>query len=155
MWESIQAMTANPLTVGLVVVLVIVGIVGVRKGWFRIHTNAITIGADEKERKILRDQFDYTNAFFDSFLTHPIFKTCDEYKVKHICDKVKDEVERAILFNHITAEGEYIRIKCDLMYSVILKRSDADFVREDSFKKQMYEEGEKLFKRLIDIRKSA
>lgn len=142
----------NPIAILATLLLVIVVVVGVKQGWFKFKGKGLQIGGDEEERKILRNQFDFCESFFDKFVFDPKLKQFDENKVKHIADKCQNIVERAILFNHISTDNSYIEPKAEMVYSAILKRSDSDFVRTLEFEAEVKKQITILFKRLYDLR---
>ena len=60
----------------------------------------------------------------------------------------------AIMYNHITDDDEYIALKQETAYSMIMKVTDDDYFRSPEFKKYLDELVAKIIKRFVKIRKT-
>ena len=60
----------------------------------------------------------------------------------------------AIMYNHITDDEEYITLKQETAYSMIMKVTDDDYFKSPEFKKYLYDLVEKIIKRFVKIRKT-
>ena len=76
------------------------------------------------------------------------------YRSKYVISKFKDIFETAIMYNHITDDEEYISLKQEIAYSMIMKVTDDDYFRTPEFQKYLNELVEKIIKRFVKIRKT-
>lgn len=157
MWESIS----NVLTSGnavavlltLIVLIVILAILA-KKGIFQFNGKGVTIGDNEDERAVIRQQTEWSQLFVQSMRQLPIFEGSDTYHTLYILEKAFDEVLSWIVFNHISDSENYISIKQEKIWNLIQTLViDKKFTTEE-FKQVIYDNTETLIKRLVHIRKN-
>lgn len=157
MWESIS----NVLTSGnavavlltLIVLIIILSILA-KKGIFQFSGKGVTIGDNEDERAVIRQQTEWSQLFIQSMRQLPIFEGSDTYHTMYILEKAFDEVLNWIVFNHISDSENYISIKQEKIWNLIQTLVvDKKFTTEE-FKQVIYDNTETLIKRLVHIRKN-
>lgn len=157
MWESIgNVLISNNATAVLVtlLILVIVAAVLAKVGIFQFKGKGVTIGGDEDERAIIRQQTEWTQLFIQSLQQLPIFEGNDTYHTLYVLERVFDEVLNWIVFNHISDGENYISIKQEKIWNLIQTLiTDKKFTSLE-FKQTVYDNTEVLIKRLVYIRKN-
>lgn len=157
MWESIgNVLTSNNAIAVLItlLILVIVAAVLAKVGIFQFKGRGVTIGGDEDERAIIRQQTEWTQLFIQSMQQLPIFEGSDTYHTLYILEKVFDEVLNWIVFNHISDSENYISIKQEKIWNLIQTLVTDKKFTSTEFKQVIYDNTEVLIKRLVYIRKN-
>lgn len=157
MWESIgNVLTSNNAVAVLItlLILVIVAAVLAKVGIFQFKGKGVTIGGDEDERAIIRQQTEWTQLFIQSMQRLPIFEGSDTYHTLYILEKVFDEVLNWIVFNHISDSENYISIKQEKIWNLIQTLVTDKKFTSTEFKQVIYDNTEVLIKRLVYIRKN-
>lgn len=157
MWESIgNVLTSNNAIAVLItlLILVIVAAVLAKVGIFQFKGKGVTIGGDEDERAIIRQQTEWTQLFIQSMQQLPIFEDSDMYHTLYILEKVFDEVLSWIVFNHISDSENYISIKQEKIWNLIQTLVTDKKFTSTEFKQVIYDNTEVLIKRLVYIRKN-
>lgn len=157
MWESIgNVLTSNNAIAVLItlLILVIVAAVLAKVGIFQFKGKGVTIGGDEDERAIIRQQTEWTQLFIQSMQQLPIFEGSDTYHTLYILEKVFDEVLNWIVFNHISDSENYISIKQEKIWNLIQTLVTDKKFTSTEFKQVIYDNTEVLIKRLVYIRKN-
>ena len=129
MWTALQEiLTSNNFwkTVIGIGALVILFAILAKKGLISFKGKGLKIGhSDEEERTIIRTQIQWCEADVESMLREIVNNSMEEgdniYKACYTVEKVLDELVKIIIFNHITLEPSYIRLKQDLVWSVVSK----------------------------------
>lgn len=157
MWESISNVLTSGNAVAVLltlIMLVIVLAILAKKGIFQFNGKGVTIGDNEDERAVIRQQTEWSQLFVQSMRQLPIFEGSDTYHTLYILEKVFDEVLSWIVFNHISDSENYISIKQEKIWNLIQTLViDKKFTTEE-FKQIIYGNTETLIKRLVHIRKN-
>lgn len=152
--DVVDSFIKSPVAMSLFLVLVAMVIVGVKKGWFKFKGKGLVIGTDEEERKIIRNQIEYADVACHALIKQlPSDLDLDPYRTKYVIEKVYDEIVKIISFNHITVEDEYIALKQDVIYNVVLSETEKDYFRSEEFKNFLADWTKNILKRLYKIRK--
>ena len=157
MWRAISDVltSGNAFHVLLTILLLIIIIAILAKlGIFHLNIKGVNIGGDEDERAIIRQQTEWSQLFIQGLQKHPIFKGYDEYHTLWVLEKIFDEVLNWIVFNHISDSENYISIKQEKLWNLILTLVTEDKFTSQEFQDIVYENTEKLIKRLVYIRKN-
>lgn len=157
MWESIgNVLTSNNAVAVLItlLILVIVAAVLAKVGIFQFKGKGVTIGGDEDERAIIRQQTEWTQLFIQSMQQLPVFEGSDTYHTLYILEKAFDEVLSWIVFNHISDSENYISIKQEKIWNLIQTLVTDKKFTSTEFKQTIYDNTEVLIKRLVYIRKN-
>lgn len=160
MWQAIQniftSANANQIIV-LILLLALILAIGIKKGIISFNGHGLSVGIRENEAKIRRQQTEYLNMIADGTI-RDLPKKFQEgnsyYRSKYVISKFKDIFETAIMYNHITDDEEYISLKQEIAYSMIMKVTDDDYFRTPEFRKYLNELVEKIIKRFVKIRKT-
>lgn len=157
MWESISNVLTSGNAVAVLltlIVLIIILAVLAKKGIFQFSGKGVTIGDNEDERAVIRQQTEWSQLFVQSMRQLPIFEGSDTYHTLYILEKAFDEVLNWIVFNHISDSENYISIKQEKIWNLIQTLViDKKFTTEE-FKQTIYDNTEVLIKRLVHIRKN-
>lgn len=153
MWEAISKLGTTPLTLLFAAGLIICIIVMIKKGIISFKGKGLTVGNNETERTIIRNQIMFVNTEISDFYSKiPFFDGRDEWRLKFIMEKCLDVFVDAISLNHITLEPMYIELKCRAVWDEVLQNSDNPTILSDDFKKTIYDETKKIIEKLISIR---
>lgn len=153
MWEAISKLGTTPLTLLFAAGLIICVIVMIKKGIISFKGKGLTVGNNETERTIIRNQIMFVNTEISDFYSKiPFFDGRDEWRLKFIMEKCLDVFVDAISLNHITLEPMYIELKCRAVWDEVLQNSDNPTILSDDFKKTIYDETKKIIEKLISIR---
>ena len=153
MWEAISKLGTTPLTLLFAAGLIICIIVMIKKGTISFKGKGLTVGNNETERTIIRNQIMFVNTEISDFYSKiPFFDGRDEWRLKFIMEKCLDVFVDAISLNHITLEPMYVELKCRAVWDEVLQNSDNPNILSDDFKKIIYEETKKIIEKLISIR---
>lgn len=153
MWEAISKLGTTPLTLLFAAGLIICVIVMIKKGIISFKGKGLTVGNNETERTIIRNQIMFVNTEISDFYSKiPFFDGRDEWRLKFIMEKCLDVFVDAISLNHITLEPMYIELKCRAVWDEVLQNSDNPIILSDDFKKTIYDETKKIIEKLISIR---
>lgn len=157
MWESISNVLTSGNAVAVLltlIVLIIILAILAKKGIFQFNGKGVTIGDNEDERAVIRQQTEWSQLFVQSMRQLPIFEGSDTYHTLYILEKAFDEVLSWIVFNHISDSENYISIKQEKIWNLIQTLViDKKFTTEE-FKQIIYDNTETLIKRLVHIRKN-
>lgn len=157
MWESISSVLTSGNAVAVLltlIVLIIILAVLAKKGIFQFNGKGVTIGDNEDERAVIRQQTEWSQLFVQSMRQLPIFEGSDTYHTLYILEKAFDEVLSWIVFNHISDSENYISIKQEKIWNLIQTLViDKKFTTEE-FRQIIYDNTEVLIKRLVHIRKN-
>lgn len=155
MWETIKAVLVsdNALSVlSTIIILIILLSVLAKLGIFKLNIKGLTIGEGENERTIIRQQIEWSEVFIQGLQKHPIFNGYDEYHTLWVLEKMFDEVLNWIVFNHISDSENYISIKQEKIWNLVLTLVTEEKFTGKEFQDIVYESTEKLIKRLVYIR---
>ena len=131
----------------------IILIILVKKGIISFKGKGLTVGNNETERTIIRNQIMFVNTEISDFYSKiPFFDGRDEWRLKFIMEKCLDVFVDAISLNHITLEPMYVELKCRAVWDEVLQNSDNPTILSDDFKKTIYDETKKILEKLISIR---
>lgn len=158
-WQAIGNIATSPWILAIILfalILVAVVVIAIKKGWFKFRTKNITIGNRdaEKERNIIRTQFQYAESFIEQLYDKiPTWSGRDEWRTKCILQYCLNTIERAITLNHITKEPTYRDLKKAEIRKVILQNSISHEVRNENFLMLVDSEIDKCYDKLEEIRK--
>ena len=134
-------------------ITLIILIILVKKGIISFKGKGLTVGNNETERTIIRNQIMFVNTEISDFYNKiPFFDGRDEWRLKFIMEKCLDVFVDAISLNHITLEPMYVELKCRAVWDEVLQNADNPNILSDDFKKTIYDETKKIIEKLISIR---
>ena len=159
MWDAIAKVLTNSnafLVLIFFSIFLFILIILAMSGLVRIDTGAFKMGADHKERDIIRQQIDWSHSYILGLKSQII---ADEskyngYLTMFMLEAAFDEVINWITFNHINLESDYISIKQEKIRSMIHSQKD---IRPDyktkEFDKKVDRWVDELIHKLVQIRK--
>lgn len=125
MWEAIQGiLTSGKAVIGIGALVILLAILA-KKGLISFKGHGLKVGhSDEEERTIIRTQVQWCEADCKDMLREltnsiPECAEMNEYKAKYTIERVLDCLVQIVVFNHITLEPTYIKLKQDLVWSVV------------------------------------
>lgn len=128
-------------------------IILVKKGIISFKGKGLTVGNNETERNIIRNQIMFCKTEISDFYSKiPNFDGRDNWRLMYIMEKCLDVFIDAISLNHITTEPVYMELKCRAVWNEVLQNADNPNILTDDFKKVIYDETERIIKKLIEIR---
>ena len=153
-WLASVLTSSNAIPIIIIVVLLIVIIaILAKKGIISFKGKGLTVGNNETERTIIRNQIMFVNTEISDFYSKiPFFDGRDEWRLKFIMEKCLDVFIDAISLNHITLEPMYVELKCRAVWDEVLQNADNPNILSDDFKKTIYDETKKIIEKLISIR---
>ena len=150
--DLINSSNAIPIIIIAILLIVIIAILA-KKGIVSFKGKGLTVGNNETERTIIRNQIMFVNTEISDFYSKiPFFDGRDEWRLKFIMEKCLDVFVDAISLNHITLEPMYIELKCRAVWDEVLQNADNPNILSDDFKKTIYDETKKIIEKLISIR---
>lgn len=160
MWEAIQNVLISRNGLVIIVLVTVVILLAVRlgkHGLLKIHTRHVSIGDDERERTIIREQVDWTHTYLQGLVSKIQQVTpdlmYDGYFTKYILEIAFDEMVKWITFNHIIADEAYIKMKQDKICSLVYTYNVRPEFRTPEFQERMKRWVKEIIEHLIDIRK--
>lgn len=127
-----------------VLIVMIVGIIAVKKGIISFSGKGLNIGdhissasrIKQLQWSILIARSDIAlNSLPQEYLEEP-----KKWRTHYVVGKYRDVLQLAILQNNIIDEATYIESKQLLAYAAVLKATDDEYFRTEEFRKQLYEE---------------
>lgn len=159
MWKAIADILTdgNALLVLIFIsMFVLILIFLVAAGMVRIDTGAFKMGADHKERDIIRQQIEWSHSYIIGLKSQI---NTDEsryngYLILFVLEAAYDEVINWITFNHINLESDYISIKQEKIKSMLhsIKEVKPEFKTKE-FDRKVDKWVEELIRKLVLIRK--
>ena len=159
MWEAVAKILTNSnalLVLIFLMMFVLMLVILAMSGLVRIDTGSFKMGADHKERDIIRQQIEWSHSYILGLKSQII---ADEskfngYLTYFMLEAAYDEVINWISFNHINLESDYISIKQEKIKSMIHSQKDirADYKTKE-FDKKVDKWVDELIHKLVQIRK--
>lgn len=128
MWEAIQGILTSDnfwkSVVGIGTLVILLAILA-KKGLISFKGKGLKVGvSNEEELAIVRTQIQWCESDCKDMLRELIKKLpedseMDVYKAKYTIERVLDCLVQIIIFNHISLEPTYIKLKQDLIWSVV------------------------------------
>lgn len=126
-----------------------------KKGFFSYRGKNLTVGSNEKELNIVRNQIQWSHLFIMS-LKHDIIGIDDELKsirCDNILEKVFDKVVEWITLNHINSQESYSMIKKSEIRALINSLVSDEYYRSDEFFQRVDKWVDIVITHLLKIRK--
>lgn len=157
MWEAIKAAIESPnlyMIIITFIIIIIIGIILVKTNVLTINTKHVKLGAEDKERDIIRQQVDFAHHYCEALLprVHELSSESDDWHSKYILERAYDEVVDWITFNHISNGNAYVHVKQRGIRSLVLSLVTLDAYKSDTFLKELDTWVADLINELINIR---
>lgn len=125
MWEAILGiLTSSKGLIGIGTLIILLAILA-RKGLISFKGHGLKVGvSNEEELAIVRTQIQWCESDCKDMLREltkslPECAEMNEYKAKYTIERVLDCLVQIVIFNHVTLEPTYIKMKQDLVWSVV------------------------------------
>jgi len=157
MWEAIAKVLTNSNALLALVFLLIFFILFVllaRTGLVQINTNSFRMGADLRERDIIRQQKEWAHTYVMA-LEHDVEADNTKYNgyfTKYILEIIYDEIIDWITYNHINLQSDYIDIKQAKIKAIVYSCPVDKKYRTKEFEKKIDKWTEIVIRKLVLIR---
>lgn len=125
MWEAILGiLTSSKGLIGIGTLIILLAILA-RKGLISFKGHGLKVGvSNEEELAIVRTQIQWCESDCKDMLREltkslPECAEMNEYKAKYTIERVLDCLVQIVIFNHVTLEPTYIKMKQDLVWAVV------------------------------------
>lgn len=125
MWEAIQGvLTSGKAVLGIGLLITLFAVL-VKKGLISFKGHGLKVGiSNEEELAIVRTQIQWCESDCKDMLREltkniPECNEMNEYKAKYTIERVLDCLVQIVIFNHVTLEPTYVKMKQDLIWSVV------------------------------------
>lgn len=158
MWEAIAEILTNSnalLVLIFLMIFMIILIALATTGLVRIDTGSFVMGADHRERDIIRQQIEWSHSYIMGLESRiKVDKTnFGGFKTKYILELCANEITNWISFNHINLDSAYVSIKQEKMKSIIRSMDVDPVFTSKEFEKQVDRWVEEIINKLVEIRK--
>lgn len=150
--EILTSGNAIPLIIAVACLILLIAFLA-KKGVIKFKGHGLSVGNDEVERTIIRNQIMFCKTEISDFYSKiPYFEGRDDWRLKYIMEKCLDVFIDAISLNHITLEPVYVELKCRAVWDEVLQNAEDPRILTDEFKKVIYDETKRIIEKLIAIR---
>lgn len=150
--EILTSGNAIPLVIAVAGLILLIAFLA-KKGVIKFKGHGLSVGNDEVERTIIRNQIMFCKTEISDFYSKiPYFEGRDDWRLKYIMEKCLDVFIDAISLNHITLEPVYTELKCRAVWDEVLQNAEDPRILTDEFKKVIYDETKRIIEKLIAIR---
>ena len=150
--EILTSGNAIPLVIAVAGLILLIAFLA-KKGVIKFKGHGLSVGNDEVERTIIRNQIMFCKTEISDFYSKiPYFEGRDDWRLKYIMEKCLDVFIDAISLNHITLEPVYVELKCRAVWDEVLQNAEDPRILTDEFKKIIYDETKRIIEKLIAIR---
>ena len=127
MWQAIQVILTSDnfwkAVVGIGALVILFAILA-KKGIISFKGHGLKVGvSNEEELAIVRTQIQWCEADCETMLREIINRfpetEMNGYKARYTVERVLDELVKIVIFNHICLEPQYVKLKQDLIWSVV------------------------------------
>ena len=162
MWEAIKEILTSSNAVGvllilgfIIVVLIIVAVALVKGNYFQIRTQAVSIGYQDKERNIIRQQMNHVWLHLEDVEANlPKDEDYDENLGQRIILKMYKVYTDWISFNNISRSKSYISLKQKEMIAVVNALTVKEKYKTEEFKVWLGDDIKETLYALMDIRET-
>ena len=141
---------------GLLLLVTILVYIFIKKGILKMKVGGVSLGNADIERKIMRLQNDYLNAVIKGYYMHIIKEHgenfIDKMRFYYVSSIFKDFMQEIIMYNHISDDEEYIKMKQLLLKNLLYSIDDLNFNILDVLEKDIENKVEDIIKTFTRIR---
>lgn len=139
-----------------VLIVMIVGIIAVKKGIISFSGKGLNIGDHiSSASRIKQLQWDYLQARTEIALRNLPQEYLEEpkkWRTHYTVGKYRDVLQQAIIANNIIKDDEYIESKQVLAYAAILKATQDDYFKSEEFKNLVDKETKEIILQFVRIK---
>lgn len=156
-WLSTILVNGDLIKIGGLLLLVTVLVyIFIKKGILKMKVGGVSLGNADTERKIMRMQNEYLNAVIKGYYMHIIKEHgedfIDKMRFAYVSSTVKDFFQEIIMYNHISDDDEYIKMKQLLLKNLIYSIDDLDLDTLNVLEKDIDDTVEDIIKTFTRIR---
>ena len=149
----------NGIPVLVFIMLVLIGLYwAAKKGLLAFKGKGLSVGQTrENELRIVREQLQAMEGMADAsinYLPEALRTNCSYYRARYVVSKFKDLMEQCIIYNHITKDPIYIKLKQDAAYNIIMKLTDDKFFRTPEFRTYLNDLVKSILETCVDVRET-
>lgn len=141
---------------GLLLLITILVYIFIKKGVLKMKVGGVSLGNADIERKIMRMQNEYLNTVIKGYYTHIIKEHgedfIDKIRFAYVSNIFKDFMQEIIMYNHISDDEEYIKMKQLLLKNLLYSVDDLNFNILDVLEKDIENKVEDIIKTFTRIR---
>ena len=157
MWDTIRDVLLSGNALIVLIFLIFMSLMAwamARAGLFNIHTEAITVGAADKERQIIRVQMEWILRHLEG-LEATIIKNkgYDKWRGQCVVEKIYDYWVDRITQNHITTSSEYVEIVESNILAIVDSMTERPEYKSEEFKEMLRKDVRVCIEKMIQIRK--
>lgn len=150
---------SNGIPVLVFVALVLMGLYWTAKrGLISFKGKGLSVGQTrENELRIVREQLQAMEGMADASINHlpeELRSKDSYYRAKYVIGEFKDLMEQCIIYNHITKDPMYIKLKQDAAYNIIMKLTDSEFFRAPGFRAYLDDLVKSILETCVDVRET-
>ena len=142
---------------GLLLLITILVYIFIKKGILKMKVGGVSLSNADMERKIMRMQNEYLNAVIKGYYMHIIKEHgenfIDKMRFAYVSSIFKDFMQEIIMYNHISDDEEYIKMKQLLLKNLIYSIDDLDVDTLNVLEKDIDNKVEDIIKTFTRIRK--
>lgn len=156
-WLTTILVNGDLLKIGGFVLLVAVLIyIFIKKGILKMKVGGVSLGNADIERKIMRMQNEYLNAVIKGYYMNIVKEHgedfIDKMRFAYVSSIVKDFMQEIIMYNHISDDDEYIKMKQLLLKNLLYSIDGADIDVLTTLEKDVEQRVEDIIKTFVRIR---
>lgn len=156
-WDAVARVLTNTNALLVLVFLLIFFLLFVllaRTGLIQIHTNSFRMGADHRERDIIRQQIEWTHSYLLGLESEIKVDTSkyNGYYTKYILETIFDEMVNWITFNHINLDSDYISVKQAKIHAIVRGFDIDPKFKTKEFERKEDKWCEEIIRKLVLIR---
>lgn len=156
-WLTTILVNGDLLKIGGFVLLVAVLIyIFIKKGILKMKVGGVSLGNADIERKIMRLQNEYLNAVIKGYYMNIVKEHgedfIDKMRFAYVSNIVKDFMQEIIMYNHISDDDEYIKMKQLLLKNLLYSIDGADIDVLTTLEKDVEQRVEDIIKTFVRIR---
>ena len=141
---------------GLLLLVTILVYIFIKKGILKMKVGGVSLGNADMERKIMRMQNEYLSTMIKGYYMHIIKEHgenfIDKMRFAYVSSIFKDFMQEIIMYNHISDDEEYIKMKQLLLKNLIYSIEDLDLDTLNVLEKDIDNKVEDIIKTFTRIR---
>lgn len=151
--EILTSGNAIPLVIAIACLICLIAFLA-KKGIIKFKGHGLSVGNDEVERTIVRNQILYAKtAVGDFFHVIPYWEGRSEYRLRYIMELIIDVFVNSAIYNHITTDPIYIELKQRAVWQCVIDHAENPHILNEDFKNEVYKETKHILEKMIEIRK--
>jgi len=155
MGEIVKDILLSP-NAGIVLVfltlVLVIGVVLSKTGILQVHTEAVQIGAADRERNIIRQQLEWSKQHLRAFEVYLPKDPNENYLAKYVTERMYDKYVDWITLNHLSKSMAYIEIKQEIIVNLVMGLVHTDEYQSEELKELLRKDTKESIEALLQIR---